>query len=112
MSAATGLSVVGRHADVVRFDIAVRVPFGVGGAAAGNHANEAHALLDHAAGQQTAAAVVVGLGVADAVEIEGLLRLLAEVEDFRRFGLHVEGGVVGRDAGGELLVFAGQDWLR
>ena len=96
------------HLEVVLFDIAVRVPFGIGRAAAGDHADEAHALLHHAARQQAAAAVVVGLRIADAVEIERLLRLLAEVEDFRRLGLHLERRVVGRDARRELGIFARQ----
>ena len=54
-----------------------------GRAAARDHADEAHAVLDHAPRQQAAPAVVVGLRIADAVQVERLLRLLAQVEDLR-----------------------------
>ena len=69
-----------------------------------DHADEAHALLDQPPRQQAAPAVVVGRLLADAVQLERLRRFLGEVEHRRRFGLHLEGQVVGVDARRELLV--------
>ena len=72
--------------------------------AAGDDADEPHAVLDQPPRQQAAAAVVVGRLAADAVEVERLLGLAGEVEDLGRLGLHLEGQVVGVDPGGEFLV--------
>ena len=57
--------------------------------------HEANALFDQPAGQQTAASVVVGLRLADAVQIQRLLRFGAKIENRRRFGLHFESEIVG-----------------
>ena len=66
--------------------------------------HEAHALLDQPAGQQTAAAVVVGVRLADAVQIQRLLWFGGKIENRRRFGLHFESEVVGVHARGELRI--------
>ena len=83
------------HAQVVLFDVVVGVPLHVAGTAAGNRADEPHALFDQPPGQQAAPAVVVRRFLADAVQIERLLRLVRQVEDLRRFGLHLERQIVG-----------------
>ena len=50
---------LGGHPEVVLLDVGVRIPLEVAGAAAGDHADEAHAVLDQPPRQQAAAAVVV-----------------------------------------------------
>ena len=92
------------HAEVVLLDVVVRVPLHVARAAAGDQADEAHALLDQPPRQQAAPAVVVGRLLADAVQVERLLRLAGEVEDLGRLGLHLERQIVGVDARGEFVV--------
>jgi len=60
-----------------------------------------HLFRRRAARQQTAAAIIVGGFFTDAVHFERGRRLVREVEDGGRLGLHLEGQIVGVDARGK-----------
>ena len=55
------------------------------------HLHEPYTRLAELASQEAGPAVLVGVLVADAVEVERLLRFLREVNELRRGGLHAEG---------------------
>ena len=86
---------------VVLLDVLVGVP---ASGVARVELHEAHSPLDHAPGEETARAELVGVLLADAVEAAGRLALAAQVDHLRRGGLHAEGQLVGVDPGGEVAV--------
>ena len=76
---------------------------------AGVELDEAHATLDHAAGQQALPSEVVRDSLPDAVELLRRVGLLAEIDCFRRRTLHAIRKFVGRDAGLEFGIVTA--WL-
>ena len=104
-SAGDGLVGLRGHAQVVLLDVVVGVPLQVARAAAGDDADEAHAFLHQAAREQTAAAVIVGRRLADAVQCSSVFGGSSdEVEDGGRLGLHLEREIVGVDSGLQFVV--------
>ena len=68
------------------------------------HLHEPHAGLHQFAGQQALAAEVVGVRLADAIQLQRVLGLPADVEGGRDLRLHAVGQLVGRRAGGQLVL--------
>ena len=72
--------------------------------AAVDQLDEAHAALGEPAGDEALPAEAVALAALQAVERERRVAFLVEIEDLARLGLHVEGGLEGADARGEIGV--------
>ena len=67
-----GLVGLSGHADVILFDIVVRIPLQIAGSAAGDRAYEAHAFLHQPPRHQEPASVIIGLGLSDSVHFQSL----------------------------------------
>ena len=103
----------GAQAGVVALDLRVGVPLRAGAVV---DLHEAHAALDHAAGEEAEPAHALGRLVVETVEFARGFSLAGEVDDARGFGLHARRHLVAgesgaelgavRVAGGELLVHA------
>lgn len=85
---------------MVPFDVFMRVPLRYGRAAGDQH-DEAHAFFNQPASQQATACEVVSGRFSDTVEVLSGFGLARNVEHRRRFGLHLEGQVVGVQSLGE-----------
>src|SRR5262249_31963072 len=85
---------------MVPLPIGVRVPF-----AAGAHVDlhAADAALHEPSGQQTVAAVVLGLRTVHTVELQCLGGFLREIDYFRSAALHAVSEFVGGDAGVDVV---------
>src|SRR6266511_3236989 len=85
-------------AEMILFDVIMRVPLQVARPAAGNDTNKAHAIFHQLARQQTAPAIIVCRLAADAIKIERLLWLFGKIKQLRRLGLHFESQIVSVNA--------------
>src|SRR5439155_19594760 len=85
---------------VVLADVGMSVPVFVVVAAAGVDFDKAHAALDKPAGEQAAAAKVLGHGVVQTVEFFRFHGFLTQIHGLGSIGLHAEGELVAGDAGG------------
>ena len=103
-SAAIGWSVAPAWRLWLVDEVAVGVPVVVVVAAAGVDLHESHAALDQPAGQQAARAEVAGLVAVEAVQVARRLRFLAQIDGFRRVGLHLVRQLVGGDARGQVVL--------
>ena len=92
-----------RHPKMVLFDILVCIPLRHGRASRDDH-HHAHTLPDQSPGQQAAPPIVVGNGIADAIEILYRLRFLRDVEKGGSLCLHLERKIIGVQSSREFFI--------
>ena len=98
MSAAMAVIHAADALGVRAFEVVVAVP------AAAEDLHEAHAFLDHLAGEQALAAKRGGVLVVEAIHLAGRFRFALDIHQLGHFHLHAIGQFVGLHARGEILV--------